>query len=559
VLVGISSDITEQARMTQETKERGQQLEAIFDTAPFAIFIADRSGHIRWCNDNACELFGMHSRDLTNASLKQLMDPSSYQQFKDDLNHALKVNELLNVDVSIKSESKGIVPINMMGSSVMHIGEESVIYFAVDQTDRIAKENELIKSRDLLKQQSEQFKRYLDSAPIPVTIVEGDKNGRRFTYVNDETLRVLGYSREEMLGENATEMMFVCDEDRQRYLDAVVASMQPDAAPLHIEMPLYRKNKVVGQFLMTGRYYMTPHGALQGTLFVFDIEERKRYEKALIAAKEEAATVHQLPLADTLKGSALVVDDIESNRMALSRLLNIMGMQTAAVANASAAVTALAKQPFDVVVTDLHMPNASGLELLEMIRRGIHPNVNKETPLVFLTADVVSSDKQAAEALGISGWLHKPMNRKEISQVLNAVLQGKETNELTQVIPTEDTKDKASLKAWNRAEMTERMVDNDVLLNNICSLFLGNLPQLQSSIQVAYSSRDAEEGALQAHTLKGAAANASAEKLHAVAKALENAFRAANWERVERYVKELPEAIRVTEEAMLAYQERSQS
>jgi CheY-like chemotaxis protein/nitrogen-specific signal transduction histidine kinase len=274
---------------------------------------------------------------------------------------------------------------------------------------------------------------------------------------------------------------------------------------------------------------------------------------------EEAATVHQLPSPDTLKGSALVVDDIESNRMALSRLLNLMGMQTAAVANASAAVTALAKQPVDVVVTDLHMPNASGLELLEMIRRGIHPNVNKETPVVFLTADVISSDKQAAEALGISGWLHKPMNRKEIGQVLNAVLQGKETYELTQAIPTEDTKDKASLKAWNRAEMAERMVDNDVLLNNICSLFLDNLPQLQSSIQVAYSSRDAEEGALQAHTLKGAAANASAEQLHAVAKGLENAFRAANWERVERYVKELPEAIRVTEDAMLAHQERSQS
>jgi len=274
---------------------------------------------------------------------------------------------------------------------------------------------------------------------------------------------------------------------------------------------------------------------------------------------EEAATVHQLPSSDTLKGSALVVDDVESNRMALSRLLNLMGMQTAVVANASAAVTALAKQPFDVVITDLHMPNASGLELLEMIRRGIHPSVKKETPVVFLTADVISSDKQAAEALGISGWLHKPMNRKEIGQVLNAVLQGKETNELTQAIPTEDTKDKASLKAWNRAEMAERMVDNDVLLNNICSLFLDNLPQLQSSIQVAYSSRDAEEGALQAHTLKGAAANASAEQLHAVAKALENAFRATNWERVERYLKELPESIRVTEEAMLAHQERSQS
>jgi len=161
VLVGISSDVTEQANMTQMTKERGQQLEAIFDTAPFAIYIASRDGRIRWCNDNACELFGMHSSDLTNTSLKQLMDPDTYQQFKEDLNRALKVNELLNVDVSIKSESKGIVPINMMGSSVMHVGEQAVIYFAVDQSERLAKENELRRLYDENLQQAQRFREYL--------------------------------------------------------------------------------------------------------------------------------------------------------------------------------------------------------------------------------------------------------------------------------------------------------------------------------------------------------------------------------------------------------------
>ena len=89
--------------------------------------------------------------------------------------------------------------------------------------------------------------------------------------------------------------------------------------------------------------------------------------------------------------------------------------------------------------------------------------------------------------------------------------------------------------------------------------FLDNVPQWQSRIQVAYSSRDADEGAMQAHALKGAAANASAQQLHAVAKSLESAFRAVNWERVERHLKDLPEAIRATEEAMRAHQKRSQS
>jgi CheY-like chemotaxis protein len=245
--------------------------------------------------------------------------------------------------------------------------------------------------------------------------------------------------------------------------------------------------------------------------------------------------------------------------MALSRLLELMGMQSATVANASSAITALAKQPFDVVVTDLHMPNASGLELLEMIRSGIHPKIDKQMPVVFLTADVMSEEKDKAEGMGISGWLNKPVSKAEVGRVLGAILGGKDLVDPEPIVVKDDTSDKKALAAWNRAEMAERMVDDDVLLNNICSLFLDNLPQLQSNIQVAYSSRDAEEGAVQAHTLKGAAANASAEQLHAVAKSLENAFRAVNWERVERYVKELPEAIRVTEEAMRAHQKRSQS
>ncbi len=161
--------------------------------------------------------------------------------------------------------------------------------------------------------------------------------------------------------------------------------------------------------------------------------------------------------------------------------------------------------------------------------------------------------------MGISGWLNKPVSKAEVSRVLGAVLGGKDMVDPEPIAVKDETRNKTALVAWNRAEMAERMVDDDVLLNNICSLFLDNLPQFQSTIQVAYSSRDAEEGAVQVHALKGAAANASAEQLHAVAKSLENAFRAVNWERVERYVQQLPDAIKATEEAMRAHQKRSQS
>lgn len=130
------------------------------------------------------------------------------------------------------------------------------------------------------------FKRALDLAPVPVCLLDGDEKSRRFSYVNDECLRVLGYSQEEMLGKNATEMMFINDDDRAFYLENVIKSIQT-GVPLKLEMPLYKNHKVVSQFEFNSRYEML-NGRLHGVLFVLNIDERKRHEKKILNAKESA-------------------------------------------------------------------------------------------------------------------------------------------------------------------------------------------------------------------------------------------------------------------------------
>jgi PAS domain S-box-containing protein len=130
------------------------------------------------------------------------------------------------------------------------------------------------------------FKRALDLAPVPVCLLEGDEKGRRFTYVNDECLRILGYSRDEMLGKNATEMMFINDDDRAFYLEKAIKSIQT-GVPFKLEMPLYKNHKVVSQFEFNSRYEML-NGRLHGVLFVLNIEERKRREQKILDAKDSA-------------------------------------------------------------------------------------------------------------------------------------------------------------------------------------------------------------------------------------------------------------------------------
>jgi PAS domain S-box-containing protein len=286
VLVGISSDVTEQVRMTQETKERGQQIEAIFDTAPFAIYIASRDGGIRWCNDNACELFGLFDKQLTATSLNQLMEPASYQQFEQDLKQALKVNELLDLDVSIKHSTKGIVPVRVMGRSVMHDGEQAVIYFAVDQSERLAKENELRRSRDETLQQAQLLREYLDLSPVALSLVEGDDAVKgKVTYVNRAWEKLLGYSLEEIQGES-TKHLYV-DEESFAFASSTLKEAIEANKAWDFETQQKRKDGSLFNARIQGRY-LVADDKIRGINFVQDLTAQQAYEKELISARDQA-------------------------------------------------------------------------------------------------------------------------------------------------------------------------------------------------------------------------------------------------------------------------------
>lgn len=149
-----------------------------------------------------------------------------------------------------------------------------------------AREDDLLTRNAQLERANRRYQQMIDLAPVPICIVEGDRSSRSFTYVNEEALRLIGYSRDEMLGHNASKMTFLNDEDAQFYMQHVVESMKT-GVPLRLEMPLYRKGRVVGQFEFNCRYIMEGE-ELFGILFVMDIEERKRQEQAVIDAKNRA-------------------------------------------------------------------------------------------------------------------------------------------------------------------------------------------------------------------------------------------------------------------------------
>lgn len=71
------------------------------------------------------------------------------------------------------------------------------------------------------------------------------------------------------------------------------------------------------------------------------------------------------------------------------------------------ALRLLAEQSFDVVLMDIHMPGMTGVEAVEHLRA--LPAPARETPVIALTADVVSRHPSEYKAIGFADFVAKPI------------------------------------------------------------------------------------------------------------------------------------------------------
>jgi serine phosphatase RsbU (regulator of sigma subunit) len=106
-------------------------------------------------------------------------------------------------------------------------------------------------------------------------------------------------------------------------------------------------------------------------------------------------------------GVILVVDDNEMNRDLLSRRLRRDGHTVVVAEHGRAALDALARQPFDLVLLDIMMPELTGYEVLEILKRD---DALRHVPVVMITAATEDDSIVRCLALGAEDHLPKPFN-----------------------------------------------------------------------------------------------------------------------------------------------------
>jgi two-component system response regulator HydG len=114
----------------------------------------------------------------------------------------------------------------------------------------------------------------------------------------------------------------------------------------------------------------------------------------------------------------LVVDDLNNVRMTLALQLSEAGHQVVEAEGGQAAIEALDKGVFDMVITDLRMGSVDGMEVLRAARR-ISPN----TEVIVLTAYGTVESGVAAMKLGAFDYLTKPVKPEELALVVAHALE----------------------------------------------------------------------------------------------------------------------------------------
>jgi len=168
----------------------------------------------------------------------------------------------------------------------------------------------------------------------------------------------------------------------------------------------------------------------EGAIFSFTMKLRNNTNKDATAI----SILNDYSVFSELK--ALIVDDTETARIILTEQISDLKMN---VETASSGDEALAKlmlaikqnAPFDVVITDYHMPGMDGEMLAEEIS-----NIKsiEDIALIFVTSSPRRGDGKRLKAMGFSGYLTKPTHPGEISKILSVIWAARQQGKTIQLV-----------------------------------------------------------------------------------------------------------------------------
>lgn len=162
---------------------------------------------------------------------------------------------------------------------------------------------------------------------------------------------------------------------------------------------------------------LTVHSELgQGSVFAFELDLPAVADEVLAQEQKWQAPIHA---AANRPLRLLVVDDVPTNRLLVSKMLERAGHEVMQASDGREALAVVQASPVDGILMDMQMPVMDGLEATRAIREWERQTGRSPLTIVALTANAMSVDEQRCLEAGMDTYLSKPIQRA----AFNAVLQ----------------------------------------------------------------------------------------------------------------------------------------
>ena len=239
--------------------------------------------------------------------------------------------------------------------------------------------------------------------------------------------------------------------------------------------------------------------------------------RALQQRLKPVSTVEQVLDAVTLQGDVLVVEDDASNQIVARSMLERLGLQVTTVANGREALDALDGASYDVVLMDCQMPVMDGYEATQRIRA--LAGAVAQVPILAMTANALVPDREKCIAVGMNGYIGKPLS-------FDVLLQ-----KLRRWLPLKDAGSDTAAGAVTVEGAIDRAVFDDVrtqlggMVNELLAVFLSDMKRYIATIRHYDPNTDIRLITAAAHTVKGSSSTIGAVALSRLANEVEQATR----------------------------------
>ena len=274
---------------------------------------------------------------------------------------------------------------------------------------------------------------------------------------------------------------------------------------------------------------------------LFDVLMTILAEQPKTVRKSDEAIMGQLDpgMGQRLPLRILLAEDNAVNQKVAMRLLERLGYRADLATNGLEAIVALQRQPYDVVLMDVQMPEMDGLEASRRIKQNWPPG---ERPrIIAMTANAMQGDREKCLAAGMDDYITKPIRTEALVSAL-----GKTQPKSLPPDPQPESEPAINLKQFESFRQT---MGAD-FINEVIEVFNEDAPKLLQDLQQALTANDADLFRRAAHSLKSNSAAFGAVKLSEMAKELEIMGKAGRLAEVSEKVARAEAEYEIVKEAL---------